>query len=236
MGGKILDSAGSFVWEWCCFYRHFSLSEVRLRDSERWRLYERPATGTKLLLTVHAVGRVLSVFSFTVILLIWTPSVQRGYVEWTRTFRLQVTASVLGNEAEVFALNLPSILSHRTCTKNWVLETRRVAGLCETDAATLALLDFDVLNARLRSWRVGSCQIGLLHTFKRNFSLKKADVLISIGLHVLRDFMLDVIRQHVLRNASLLYTHKTTGGIQDFAPQPQPRPIGRSVTCGPVRH
>ena len=28
-------------------------------------------------------------------------------------FRLQVTASVLGNEAEVFALNLPSILSHR---------------------------------------------------------------------------------------------------------------------------
>ena len=152
LGGKILDSVYGFLWEWCCWYRHFSLSEVRLRVSERWRLYERIATGTKLLLTVHAVGIVLPVFSLTVFLPIWTLSVQRGYVEWTRrTFRLQVTASVLGNKSEVFALNLPSILSHQTCTKSWVLETRSVAGLCETDAATLALLDFNVLNVRLRS-------------------------------------------------------------------------------------
>ena len=164
-GGQNLGFRRTFLWEWCCWYRHFSLSEVRLRDSERWRLYERLATGTKLLLTVHAVRRVLPVFSSTVFLPIWTSSVQREYVKWTRrTFRLQVTASVLGNEAEVFALNLPSILSHRTCTKNWVLETRRVAGLCETDAATLALLDFDV-NVGLCSYRVGSCHIGLFTYF-----------------------------------------------------------------------
>ena len=50
-------------------------------------------------------------------------------------------------------------------TPHWVLETRRVAGLRETDAATLALLDFDVLNVRRRSYRVGSCQIGLFTYF-----------------------------------------------------------------------
>ena len=59
--GQNLGFRRSFLWERCCWYRHFSLSEVRLRDapSERWRLYERLATGTKLLLTVHAVARVL---------------------------------------------------------------------------------------------------------------------------------------------------------------------------------
>ena len=88
-------------------------------------------------------------------------------------FRLQVTASVLGNEAEVFALNMPSILSHRTCTKNWMLETRRVAGLCETDAATLALLDFDVLNVRLRSWRVGFLSNRTFYILLKGIFLKK---------------------------------------------------------------
>ena len=63
LGGKILDSVVVFYGSDAVGYRHFSLSEVSLRDSERWRLYERLATGTKLLLTVHAVGRVLPVFS-----------------------------------------------------------------------------------------------------------------------------------------------------------------------------
>ena len=56
-----------------------------------------------------------------------------------------------------------------------------------------------------------------LHTFKRNFSLKKLDFLISIGLHVLRDFRLDVIRQHVLRNAS--FTVHTSSKLSSISAQ-----------------
>ena len=77
LGGKILDSVYSDAVG--TVISHFP--KFLLRDSERWRLYERLATGTKLLLTVHAVGRVLPVFSLTVFLPIWTSSVQRGYVK-----------------------------------------------------------------------------------------------------------------------------------------------------------
>ena len=45
---------------------------------------------------------------------------------------------------------------------------------------------------------------GYLHTFKRDLS-QKSWTFLSFGWHVLRDFRLDVLRQHVLRNASLLY-------------------------------
>ena len=44
---------------------------------------------------------------------------------------------------------------------------------------------------------------GVLHTFKNDVSLKHW-TFFSLGWHVLRDFRLDVLRQHVLQNASLL--------------------------------
>ena len=43
-----------------------------------------------------------------------------------------------------------------------------------------------------------------LHTFKWDFS-QKSWTFLSLGWHVLRDFRLDVFRQHVLPNANLLY-------------------------------
>ena len=57
---------------------------------------------------------------------------------------LQTASDGLSSGKRNFLLLMPSILSHRTCTKNWVMETGRVAALCWTDAATLALLDFTV--------------------------------------------------------------------------------------------
>ena len=80
LGSKILDSVvlfyGSDAVGTYTVISHFP--KFVLRDSERSRLYERLATGTKLLLTVHTVGRVLPVFSFTDFLPIWMSSVQRG--------------------------------------------------------------------------------------------------------------------------------------------------------------
>ena len=61
----------------------------------------------------------------------------------------------------------------------------------------------DVLNVRLRSYRVRSCQIGLFTCFQKGFSLK-GWMFSSIGRHVLRDFRLGVLQQHILWNASLL--------------------------------
>ena len=47
-------------------------------------------------------------------------------------------------------------------------------------------------------------KLGFLHTFRSEFSQKRLMFLPS-GWHVLTDFRLDVLRQHVLRNASLLH-------------------------------
>ena len=43
-----------------------------------------------------------------------------------------------------------------------------------------------------------------LQTFRGNFSQKRW-VFLSLGWHALSDFRLNVLRQHALRNASLLY-------------------------------
>ena len=49
---------------------------------------------------------------------------------------------------------------------------------------------------------VGSGNYWVTFVAQSQFFFKKLDFLISIGLHVLRDFRLDGIQQHVLRNAS----------------------------------
>ena len=49
---------------------------------------------------------------------------------------------------------------------------------------------------------LGVVIIGVTFVTQSQFFFKKLYFLISIGLHVLRDFRLDGIQQHVLRNAS----------------------------------
>ena len=81
LGGKILDSVVVFYGSDAVgtVISHFPKFVCVIQNVEKLtRLAS--LIGTKLLLTVHAVGRVLPV-SFTVFLPIWTSSVQRGYVE-----------------------------------------------------------------------------------------------------------------------------------------------------------
>ena len=49
---------------------------------------------------------------------------------------------------------------------------------------------------------------GFLHSFSRDNSQKSCRDVPKLSLHVLWGFRLDVLRQHVLRNASLLYVHQ----------------------------
>ena len=88
-----------------------------------------------------------------------------------------------------------------------------MAGLCEIDAATLALLDFD----EATFLACGFLSNRTFYILLKGIFLKKLDFLIIIGLHVLRDFRLDVIQQHVLRNAS--FTVDTSSKLSSISAQ-----------------